>query len=112
MTLCDHRTDLQTFIALQLAQVLLQEQQVDAEVVIATRAGVQPLGVVESRQEPVRAEQLALLPLPGGYECCTNHHRNEQQIHCYVNAAEQTEHTHSHQLTLHRRQHAVTQVGT
>lgn len=46
---CYYRTDLQTFEALQLTQVLLQEQQVDAEVVIATGAGVQLLAVAEGR---------------------------------------------------------------
>lgn len=103
------RTDLQTFIALELAQVLLQEQQVDAEVVIATSAGVQPLGVAEGGQEPVRAEQLAVLPLADGQECCVDHHGNEQQVDGHVDAAEQAEDAHGHQLTRHRGQLALIQ---
>lgn len=66
-------TNLQTFVALKLTQVFLQEQQVDAEVIIALGRRLQIQNVSESRQEVVWTEELSTLVLTSRLEGSVHH---------------------------------------
>lgn len=68
-------TNLQTFVALKLTQVFLQEQQVDAEVIITASGRLQIQHVTESRQQVVWTEELSTLVLTSRLEGSVNHSR-------------------------------------
>ena len=96
-------THLQALIGLELAEVLLQEQQVDAQVVVPGRDQAQR---PEAGQELVGFEEPGALPrrAQGGVD----HQGGEEDVHRQVGVAEEAEDADRHQLTLHRlRHHAV-----
>lgn len=96
-------THLQTLIRLEFAQILLQEQQVDAEVVVEGRHHAQS---PEARQQLIRSEEVGALASRSNSSI--HHQRSEKYIHPKVDVAEQPEDPHCYELTLHRsRHHAV-----
>lgn len=90
-------TYLETLVRLQVTQVLLEEQQVDAEVVVERLHHAQR---AEARQHLVGPQEVGALARwsQGG----VHHQRGEEGVHCQVDLAEQAEHTYGHQLALHR----------
>lgn len=86
-----------------MAQVLLQEQQIHAEVIVEGRHHGQR---AEARQHLVRPQEVGALA--SWSESGIDNQWGEKHIHDQVDLAEQAEDTHRHQLTLHsRRDRAV-----
>ncbi|KAG9351426.1 hypothetical protein JZ751_022676 [Albula glossodonta] len=86
---------LQTPVGLELTQVLLQKEEVDAEVIIQRRGQVED---TEGRQRLIGPEEEGTLPHrnDGGVD----HHRGQQDINHQVDVAEQLEDPHCHELAL------------
>lgn len=91
-------THLETLVRFQVTQVLLQEQQVDAEVVVERLHHAQR---AKARQHLVGTQEVGALARwsEGG----VHHQRGEEHVHGQVDLAEQAKDAHRHQLALHRR---------
>lgn len=96
-----------------MAQVLLQEQQINAEVVIERCDHAQ---TTEARQDLIRPEEAGALTRwsQGG----VHNHRGEKHVHPQVDFAQQPKDAHGHELALDGRwhravvsQHACAQIA-
>lgn len=86
-----------------MAQVLLQEQQIHAEVIVEGRHHAQR---AEAWQHFIRPQEVGALV--SWSESGIHNQRGEKHIHDQIDLAEQAEDTHCYQLTLHsRRDRAV-----
>lgn len=96
-------TYLQTLKRFELTQVLLQEQQIDAEVVVEGRDHTQS---TKSWQHLVRPEEAGALTCWS--QSSVSHQRSQKHIHHQVEVAEKPEDAHCDELALDgRRHHAV-----
>lgn len=91
-------TNLETLVRFQVTQVLLQKQQVDAEVVVERPHHAQR---AKARQHLVGPQEVGALVRRS--EGGVHHQRGQEHVHHQVDLAEQAKDAHRHQLALHRR---------